>query len=253
MKLNNYIVMSCAMMVVTAVAAVDTATSIVKMTPEERLEYDGGPYQLKGKGWVAAIDCRSNPDQNDYAEGSAKIEFELCTIVSNRIQSAFSISTASNVVKAYGANVAVFIIDDESMPMTLSAPEEKWSLVNVAKLKVSDYNLEKFRKRVSMMFTRQCCRALGSDEGPEGETCFKTVFNAEDVDKIDSMDITYSATTQIFATMPLRGMEPIDWGSYRDACQLGIAPMPINDNQRRVWDEVHAIPAKPLKIKYQKK
>lgn len=223
------------------------------ISQEERLRLDGGPYQLRGKGWIAAIDSRTNPNPDDYAEGLAKIEFDLATVVSNRIGSAFSLFNAKEQVRASGGNVAVFIIDDISMPMTLSAPEDRWAMVNAAKLKTDNPTEQKFQHRLSLMFTRQCCRALGSDEGPDGDTCFRTVFTASDVDKIESIDITYSATTQILATMPLRGMEAIDWGSYRDACSLGIAPPPTNDIQKKVWDEVHEIPLEPIKIKFEKK
>ena len=39
---------------------------------------------------------------------------------------------------------------------------------------------------------------------------------------------------------------------YRVAAQQGWAPAPTNDIQKAVWDEVHAIPKKPVKIQYDK-
>ena len=37
--------------------------------------------------------------------------------------------------------------------------------------------------------------------------------------------------------------------SYRRACVEGWAPAPANEYQKTIWDEVHAMPTEPLKIK----
>jgi hypothetical protein len=40
---------------------------------------------------------------------------------------------------------------------------------------------------------------------------------------------------------------------YRVACQEGWAAQPTNDYQKAVWEQVHSIPDKPLKIEYDPK
>ena len=45
------------------------------------------------------------------------------------------------------------------------------------------------------------------------------------------------------------GIKRIRWLTYRDACQRGVAPEPANAEQKAIWDEVHAIPTEPIKIK----
>ena len=38
--------------------------------------------------------------------------------------------------------------------------------------------------------------------------------------------------------------------SYHKACEERWAPAPTNDIQRAIWDKVHAIPDKPITIKF---
>ena len=41
--------------------------------------------------------------------------------------------------------------------------------------------------------------------------------------------------------------------TYAAACRMGWAPPPTNDIQRVIWDKVHAVPAKPMKIEFDPK
>ena len=40
---------------------------------------------------------------------------------------------------------------------------------------------------------------------------------------------------------------------YRKACMDGWAPAPTNEYQKAIWDQVHAIPTKPIKIEFDPK
>ena len=137
--------------------------------------------------------------------------------------------------------------------MALSCPEERWAMLNAAKLNTDTPDEQKFRRRIAILFERQCCRALGCDEGAGNETCFRTILKSSDIDKIESMDLPLNATTSITDTMIYRGMEPIDWGTYRDACEAGRAPAPTNDIQKTIWKQVHQIPDRPITIEFDPK
>ena len=229
------------------------AFAVKPMSDEEYLRVNGGMCQTRGRGWVVAIDCRPSVNFSDYEQGSKFVAQELSTIISNLVGTSFSVATASDRQRETGANVAVFIIEDKNLPITLSCPEERWSMLNAAKVKADSPDNKKFQRRMSILFQRQCCRVLGSDEAPGTETCFYTVLKLSDLDDIKSTDLTLNSTTSITETMKHRGMEPIDWGTYRDACETGRAHMPTNDIQRKVWNEVHAAPKKPMKIVFDPK
>jgi hypothetical protein len=74
-----------------------------------------------------------------------------------------------------------------------------------------------------------------------------------DLDKITDLDVamdTYVAVCQSFDSI---GIVPSEYGTYQDACEMGIAPAPTNDIQRAIWEKVHAIPDKPITINFDPK
>ena len=48
------------------------------------------------------------------------------------------------------------------------------------------------------------------------------------------------------------GIIPYRLTTYRQACQEGWAHSPTNEYERYAWEDVHAMPSKPLKITYDK-
>lgn len=208
-------------------------------------------YKLHGKGSLVAIDCRRNGNASDYAEGAAKIVRTFGIVVSNvQGKAAFSLGNATDQLKASGGNVAVFLIDDPSFPMALSASEERWAMLNVAKLKSDNPNSAKLAHRTAVLFTRQACRVLGGDEAKGCDTCFHSVLGVKDIDDVTSLDITMGPELSVKDVLELRGIEVEEYGTYEDACEMGIAAPPTNDYQKAIWDKVHAPPKTPLKIKF---
>ena len=205
---------------------------------DDYLAKNGGMVQIKGKGWVAAIDCRANPKADDYKAGMNTIIDNICVSVKPVSGRPFSLANAEEQLKASKANAAVFIVDDPALPLALSAREEGWTLVNAAKIKTDNPDWVKFAKRLSVLFTRQCCRVLGSDECKGVESCFYRITKPSDIDDITSLDITYYPTLAINDTLSARGIEAIDWGTYTDACELGVASPPTNDVQKAIWEKV---------------
>jgi len=45
-------------------------------------------------------------------------------------------------------------------------------------------------------------------------------------------------------------VRPVYRASYAAACQEGWAPPPTNEYQRAIWNDVHKIPEKPMKIDF---
>ena len=213
----------------------------------------GGLAKLSGKGYVAAIDCRRNAKPDDFAKGADFVASLFSITISNMTGRAFTLATAADQLKTSGGNVAVFIADDPAMPIALSAPEEKWAMLNAARVSADAPGEEKFRRRLSLLFVRQCCRVLGSDEAKGTDTCFHSIFSLKDLDAITSFDITMGPEIGIPETMTLRGIEKIEYGTYEEACMTGVAQPPTNDVQRAIWDKVHAIPKNPMKIEFDPK
>ena len=219
---------------------------------EDESEKYGGQVKLSGKGYVAAIDCRSNGNSEDFAEGMKAVADTFLIDVRPSKGKAFSLQNATSQLQTSGGNCAVFIIDDTNMPMSLSASEEKWAMLNVAKISSDSPAKQQYKRRISLLFARQAFRSLGADESKSVDTCLHSVFKPSDLDEITTYDLPMGPEMAIPETMRLRGIEKIEYGTYEEACGLGVAAKPTNTIQKTIWDKVHAPPTKPLKITYDK-
>ena len=78
----------------------------------------------------------------------------------------------------------------------------------------------------------------------------QTVKNVEDLDKLHSEGITFDALQSIMRNLQNLGVTQTRKTTYRRACMEGWALQPTNDYQKVIWEEVHAKPTKPMKIKF---
>ena len=156
--------------------------------------------------------------------------------------------TACNLMKKADAQVAIFLIAcDECPVMTLVAPDNRWGIVNVAAV-TKDAKSEAFvaaRTRKALMRTFLCAAgAMNSQfEGSE----MTPIKQASDFDKIieyPPLDVIMRAE----GVLRFAGVIPAEYTTYLAACQQGWAPKPQDEYQQKIWDDVHAIPTKPLKI-----
>lgn len=239
----------------TILATILSVAALVVLGDESQSEAEayakyGGMFRLKGKGTVAVIDCRAQPNAADYAAGRSSIERTFYLDIAHRKGEPFAIANAKEQLKASGANAAVFIADDPALPMSLSASEESWAMLNSATISADKPDAKTYAHRLSVLFVRQFCRALGSDECIGTEAAFHTILSVKDIDDVKLLDITFGPEMGINQTLVRRGLEIIEIGTYEDACQQGIAPPPTNDIQKAIWEKVHAPPKTPMKIKY---
>lgn len=217
-------------------------------TDEKYFKDNGGMTLIKGKGRVTLIDCRPTQSMCDFRESMAKLRDTFNIDIRHVKGITFTLQNAKQQLLATESNVAVFIVDDPLYPMTLSTSEDNWALVNIAQIKKDNPSPEKLKRRTNILLVRQCCRALGSDETKALDCCFRTIQKASDIDSIKSLDVTINPYLSISEVLNLRGIEPFEYGTYRDACEAGVAKPPTNQLQKAIWQEVHQLPTKPIKI-----
>ena len=220
-------------------AAIVSALSLVGLaeTEVDPFATSGGMFRLRGKGKIAVIDCRAQPNAVDYAQGREAAEKSFYLDIINSKGKPFTLANAKEQLKESGANAAVFIADDPSLPMSLAASEESWAMLNAASIRSDNPDAKTFARRLSVLFVRQFCRALGSDECMGKDTAFHVILDVKDIDEVTSLDITMLPEMGIRDTLPRRGLELIEIGSYEDACDMGIAHQPTNDIQRAIWQK----------------
>ena len=176
-----------------------------------------------------------------------------------RIQMAFkdaepvTVATAKDAVKAAGGTVGVAVVDDETLPALLPAPEDGWAIVNVRRLAADkpDEGLlaERTRKEIlrGLAFITGCAYATRADH------MMRDVREPGDLDPLKGEVFGAEIINLFLRSAPLYGLTPWHQATYLKACESGWAPQPTNEYQKAIWEKVHAIPQKPIKIEYNEK
>lgn len=195
---------------------------------------------VKGEFYVVNAQSAANAKLLGEALAVAMQEIKVDAKI---VEGAFDINAPT--VKG---QATLFVIDDVRYPMSLIAPEAKWAVVNVAKLKCDKPAF--FEARVKKETSRVTGQLFGAFSNQYETNLFSGVFAAEDLDQILSAATPYEYRTRYQKYLPLMGITPYKVVHYKKACQEGWAPAPTNEYQKAIWDKVHQMPTKPIKIIY---
>ncbi len=151
-------------------------------------------------------------------------------------------------------NATLFIIDDAKMPTILHAPEQRWTMVNVATM--TDGNGSKpafFAARVKKELTRSFCLLAGTQTSNYPESLLGCVTKPSDLDKFADWELPVDIPERFLPYLAGFGIKPDVLVTYKQACQEGWAPQPTNSAQRVIWNQVHQMPDKPITIEFDPK
>ena len=234
MKSNKLFAVALALVSLSLTAA--NPAPAQKKAPNE--DAYGGMLMKPPKGCVRYCSYQSKVSERDL--------MSLFLVASNPIRLRFDYKAMQgklDMAKAAelkgDASVAIFIVDDPALPMSLLALEEKWGLVNVAKLTTDNPKTLVLLRRLDKLVTRIGTGLLG------GHYCLtvpfsamKPVFTLAELDKMDGTAIAPASLTQIAYSLRALGMSEYRPCTYEQACVEGWAPAPTNDVQREIWNDV---------------
>jgi hypothetical protein len=149
---------------------------------------------------------------------------------------------------------SLFIVNDVALPAILHAPEDRWTMVNVARL--GEGRGEKrqfFSERVKKEVTRGFCLLAGAQTSNYPNSLLTSVTKPDELDKFLGCRLQFDVQERFVPYLKGLGVTPATFTTYLAACQEGWAPQPTNDVQRAIWDKVHSIPDKPINIEYDPK
>lgn len=153
-----------------------------------------------------------------------------------------------------GASAIVIVTETGSTPSLLVAPDERWAVINVSKLGEGLTTDEAKAKFIPGRVTRQIYRAfalLGGSGKPRNESP-STVRNLNELD-LSREALPMDTLQQLAYQLEGHGMSREVHATYKQACMQGWAPQPTNEYQKAIWDKVHEIPTKPIKIEFDPK
>jgi hypothetical protein len=225
----------------------------------EKMKSRIGPIIAKPgsqKGLFVVVDAQNR------VEGT-NVEY-VATALANRLHFNISyIKVEADVVQGedwtklareHRANAVLAVVDDEKLPGLLVAPDDRWAVVNVRRLESGLKNDAAKERFLAPRTNKQIIRAMGMLGGVNSQ--FKnSPCAALSLVELDAAGVVMPPDVQQSFGKYLEsiGMSAKKYASYRAACREGWAPAPTNEVMQAIWDDVHAIPANPMKIEFDPK
>lgn len=213
----------------------------------------GGRIMKPAKGRIALINCQKHVSSEALAQEAHDLFDSFMLPLEVAEASVSTLADIPNVMRSINANVAVLVLNDAALPMTLVAVESGWGIINVAPLLGDSPSTEKLLSRLKKLETRTFLHALGAAYSPGNGSVMCAVSSLDDLDAIRDTTFEPAYTVNMMMYAQTRGIVPAKMVSYEKACEEGWAPAPKNEYEKAVWDEVRAIPQEPMKIKYDPK
>lgn len=159
--------------------------------------------------------------------------------------------TKEAVTKA-GGTVAIYVVDREDIPSPmLVAPESRWAIVNVRALATDGADSEKLAKRTTTEVGRAVGYLCGSCNSQYPGTTMSAMQSVQSLDVFNGNgEVPLDQFSKIVDYM--RGLGALQFveATYIKACKEGWAPDPQDEYQMAIYNEVHALPEKPIKIEF---
>lgn len=242
-------------------AACFAADAKKPITPEEAarrkagrqramLVHTGGWIMRPGvqKGSIAFVDGTSGKiDQSIISNVVATLDKRFHIAIKSVQVKSLPKKGLAEEMKKINANGAIFFCWDEECDLPLIyAPDQQWVRVNVRLLKdgVSDII---YKDRV----LKQAVRGFAYVAGSAGSASGEGLMNVTSVRKLDTVEaeLMSDVLSSIEGSLRNIGVTPWERVTYIKAVREGWAPSPTNEYQKAIWDEVHALPTEPIKIK----
>lgn len=238
-----------------AFAADTSAPSARKPSKQERIMQRTGGWIVDrsyGKGKIVFVNAQKIVPLKDVKANAAKMEDYCRCVFDVQTKDKIGMSDIALVKSEFSANALIALVESDDLPGVLVAPEENWGIVNVSKLNSDRPADEVLGKRLK----KEMWRAFGFIGGSSDSTMACVMSAVTDLSSLDALragNISPETMMRIEDHLAAIGVTQFRRGTYKDACRAGWAPEPTNEYQKAIWEQVHAIPQKPLKIEFDPK
>jgi hypothetical protein len=247
---------------VTSTNAANTAKR--KRTPEEleerartsEMRRHGGTIRKPGSayGKVVFLNAQKKVKSADLKGALDEIENTVHPIWEIKDVESVSLPNPAGDFKSHKGDVGVAIVDSDSLPALLLAPEEGWAVVNVAALSKGNPPADVLASRVRKELLRGFALAGGCAFMSRSQIVLRgDIRSPRDLDSIQEDSYGVEALMTLERMLPYYGVMPWKQATYKKACREGWAPAPTNEYQKAIWDKVHEPPATPMKIEFDPK
>ena len=156
-------------------------------------------------------------------------------------------------IEEANGSVGVALVESDTYPTILAAPESGWAIINVATLATDKPDAAILASRVRKEILRGFAFVAGGCYSAFGDFVMRDVVKPADLDSADREDYSIQILQRFSQGLAAYGLTPWNETTYLKACQEGWAAAPTNEYQKAIWEQVHAIPQKPIKIEFDPK
>ena len=216
----------------------------------------GGLVYPKTNGKALLIvDARGGDDDGfigEFANGLKRTFYLNVTTSRKTIAHDVDYFATANALKTEANPAVLLIVDANGKPTIAAYPEDAVGVVNAARLNEADK--AKYKERLTKEVWRGMALSLGgfAMTAPNGrivKSILSPVYSTKDLDAIPAKSLAPHQCNAIYESVAAIGLQAAKPVSYKMACRQGWAPAPTNSIQKAIWDEVHALPTEPIKIK----
>ena len=248
MKKSIFVIAAAAFAFVVCAADADTPR---RVRPRGVAKQSGGIVERAYAGKVVRVfNAQSAVPSDIVAKAvldtrlSAQLPVEV--VAAEASGEAAAMANASKLANGANVGAAVVMVEKPGQPIIIASPDGRWAILNVAEIGRDSGKVEvRFRK----LLWNAVAHALGAGSTGDRGCVLRGFGSMQELDGIAATTPGPMAHNAMIEVAAARGIGMISFASYRTACQQGWAPQPTNDVQKAIWDEVHAMPTEPIKIK----
>lgn len=222
---------------------------------EKRLKEEGGDVIRPGtmKGWILIADAQSKVDPYILQEVRDllwdTLNFDIRVVKSEKVD----VATAPAALAKSGANAAIFVVEDPALPMILSAPEDRWGIMNITPL-LKDAKTQKY---VEMRTTKELLRAFacvcgGFSSAYSANTVVGPIRKPADLDGFARLDYPMDVLMRFNHYLKRFGVTPAERAPYDQVVFEDWCPPPANEYQKRIKAQWEADQQRVAKEKAEK-
>ena len=251
-KMSFIVLALCVLGTVLAESADDRAARRQRM-----YERTGGTLRRPGSGTIAFVNLQRRIPSSRLAMKIQQFSTQLrVDLTLKDSEGPFKFDKVASDMESRNALVGIYLVEDETLPMSLVAPEAKWALINVAVLAADSPTPDRLEARVKKMIVRATAHLLGAGISRNQNSVMCYCSSLAELDELRDDNMLMDSLVNVLNSMSAFGFRFSTLASYRQACQEGWANKPTNDVQKVIWEEVMSEkergPTNPLTIQYRK-
>lgn len=187
-----------------------------------------------GTGKFVFVNAQSG-HHNDILKESAELLEKDLAIEITVTSGVFTLSSP-----VLHGEATLYFVNDAALPTLLVAPEDRWGVVNMAKLGGSDVKPTFLKARTMKELSRGFALLGGAFRSQFERTVTGCVTEPQQLDRLVDAALPFDTCIRIQSYVKGLGITPYKRETYIDACYEGWAPVPKDEVQKAIWKKVKA-------------